>query len=167
MKLALRRTEEGRLKQERFKLFKSPLHRMHHMKSAAQFASTMATMLTAGLPIVRALEVTSNVVSNYAAGRAIRGVRQGVEQGRSMAECMSNDPCFPKMLTEMTGIGERSGNLEETLSVISDYFNNEVSIIMDRMLALLEPILTIGLAVITVVLLCAIYLPLISMYGSI
>lgn len=164
--LIMRRSEQGRLQQAEWSLFHSPLRRIHHMNAAAQFASTMATMLTAGLPIVQALEVTSNVVENYAVGRAIRSVRQGVEQGKGMAECMAKDKCFPKMLSEMTGVGERSGNLEETLSVISDYFNNEVSITTERLLSLLEPIITIVLALVTVTLLLAVYLPMFSMYAS-
>lgn len=165
--LAMRQTENGRLKQAEWSIFRSPLRRIHSMNAAAQFASTMATMLTAGLPIVQALEVTSNVVSNYAVGRAIRSVRQGVEQGKSMVECMSNNKCFPKMLSEMTGVGERSGNLEETLNVISDYFNNEVSVTTERLLSILEPVITIVLAVVTVVLLLSVYLPMFTMYSSI
>ena len=166
IRVLLRKTDSGRLRQDEGKLKRSPLRRLHSMNAASQFASAMATMLTAGLPIVRALEVTSNVVANYAVARAIRSVRQGVEQGRSMVDCMAESPCFPKMLTEMTGVGERSGNLEQTLTVIGAYFDNEVSILTDRLLALLEPAITIGLAVVTVILLLAVYLPMFSMYGS-
>ncbi len=162
-----RRSEKGRMRQAEAKLYHSPLRRIHCMNAASQFASTMATMLTAGLPIVRALEVTSNVVTNYAVGRGIRSVRQGVEQGRSMVDCMSENRCFPKMLTEMTGVGERSGNLEQTLTVVADYFDNEVSITTERLLSLLEPAITIGLAVITVILLLSVYLPLFTMYASV
>lgn len=167
VRILRRRTENGRLKQAEFSLFKSPLRSINSMNAASQFASTMATLLTAGLPIVRSLEVTANVVSNYAVARAIRSVKQGVEQGKSMADCMSANECFPKMLSEMTGVGERSGNLEETLTVIGDYFDNEVAIKTDRLLSLLEPVLTIVLAVVTVVLLLAVYLPLMSMYASV
>ena len=166
IRVLLRKTDSGRLRQDEGKLKRSPLRRLHSMNAASQFASAMATMLTAGLPIVRALEVTSNVVANYAVARAIRSVRQGVEQGRSMVDCMAESPCFPKMLTEMTGVGERSGNLEQTLTVIGAYFDNEVSILTDRLLALLEPAITIGLAIVTVILLLAVYLPMFSMYGS-
>ncbi len=166
-RLLERRTEKGRIRQAEGKLFRSPLRRIHSMNAASQFASTMATMLTAGLPILRALEVTAGVVTNYAFGRAIRSVRQGVEQGRSMADCMAEDKRFPAMLTEMTGVGERSGNLEETLTVVGSYFDNEVSITTDRLLSLLEPCITIGLAVITVILLLAVYLPLFAMYASV
>ncbi len=166
-RILMRRNEEGRLRQAEFSLFRSPLKNIHMMNSASQFAATMSTLLTAGLSVVKALDVTSSVVSNYAVGRAVRKVKQGVEQGRSMSDCMAADNHFPKMLSEMTGVGERSGNLEETLSVISEYFDNEVSILTERMLTLMEPAITIGLAVITVLLLLAVYLPLFMMYSSV
>ena len=71
------------------------------------------------------------------------------------------------MLTEMTGVGEQSGDLEQTLSVVGGYFDNEVAVITERLLTILEPAITIVLAVLTVVLLLAVYLPMFSMYGSI
>lgn len=165
-RLLLRRSEQGRLFLAAGKLRRSPLRRLHQMNAASQFASTMATMLTAGLPVTRALEVTSGVVSNYLFADAVRRVRQGVEQGRALADCMLADPAFPRLLTEMTGVGERSGNLEQTLTVIGDYFDNEVSVTTQRLLSLLEPAITIALAVITVILLLAVYLPMFTMYGS-
>ena len=166
VRLLLRRSEQGRLFLAAGKLRRSPLRRLHQMNAASQFASTMATMLTAGLPVTRALEVTSGVVSNYLFADAVRRVRQGVEQGRALADCMLTDPAFPRLLTEMTGVGERSGNLEQTLTVIGDYFDNEVSVTTQRLLSLLEPAITIALAVITVILLLAVYLPMFTMYGS-
>ena len=165
-RLLLRRSEQGRLFLAAGKLRRSPLRRLHQMNAASQFASTMATMLTAGLPVTRALEVTSGVVSNYLFADAVRRVRQGVEQGRALADCMLTDPAFPRLLTEMTGVGERSGNLEQTLTVIGDYFDNEVSVTTQRLLSLLEPAITIALTVITVILLLAVYLPMFTMYGS-
>lgn len=166
-RLLMRRSEEGRVKQAEGKLYRSPLKRIHQMNAASQFASTMATMITAGLPIIKALEVTANVVGNYAVSRSIRAVKTNVEQGRGLADSMSEEKCFPKMLTEMTGVGERAGNLEQTLIVVGEYFDNEVSIATQRILTLMEPAITIGLAVITVVLLLSVYLPLFSMYGSV
>lgn len=68
---------------------------------------------------------------------------------------MAADPTFPRLLTEMTGVGERSGNMEQTLTVIGDYFDNEVSVTTQRLLSLMEPVITIALAVITVILLLA------------
>lgn len=167
VRLLLRRSEQGRLFLAAGKLRRSPLRRLHQMNAAAQFAATMATMLAAGLPVTRALEVTSGVVSNALFADSVRRVRQGVEQGRALADCMLADPTFPRLLTEMTGVGERSGNLEQTLTVIGDYFDNEVSVTTQRLLSLLEPVITIALAVITVILLLAVYLPMFTMYGGI
>ena len=166
-RLLLKRDPRGRMWLAKNKLTRSPLKRLHTMSAASQFASTMATMLTAGLPLVKCLEVTANVIGNDMVAVATRKTRQGVEQGRGLAECMDESPYFPKMLTEMTGVGEHSGNLEETLTVIAEYFDNEVDVTTTRLLSLLEPCITIGLAILTVALLLGVYLPLFSMYGSI
>ena len=66
----------------------------------------------------------------------------------------------------MVGVGEQSGSLEETLDVIGEYFDNEVEVTTARLLSVLEPIITIALAVIVVVLLLAVYLPLFTLYGG-
>lgn len=155
--LTFRRTERGR----------AALRRIHSMNAAAQFAHSMATLLAAGLPLPRALEVTANVVSNYTFSLAVRQVRQDVERGRPMAESMAGIECFPAMLTEMVGVGERSGALEETLDVIGGYYDNEVSVTTARLLAVLEPAITIALAVLVVLLLLAVYLPMFTLYGGI
>lgn len=126
--LTFRRTERGRAALAAWSLTRAPLRRIHSMNAAAQFAHSMATLLAAGLPLPRALEVTANVVSNYTFSLAVRHVRQDVERGRPMAESMASIECFPAMLTEMVGVGERSGALEETLDVIGGYYDNEVSV---------------------------------------
>lgn len=164
--LAVRRTERGRAALAAWSLTRAPLRRIHSMNAAAQFAHSMATLLAAGLPLPRALEVTANVVSNYTFSLAVRQVRQDVERGRPMTESMSAIDYFPPMLTEMVGVGERSGSLEETLDVIGDYYDNEVSVTTARLLAVLEPIITICLAVLVVVLLLAVYLPMFTLYGG-
>ena len=166
-KMILRRTPQGRLFLAEGKLKRSPLRGLYQMRASAQFASTMSTMLTAGLPIVKALDVTAGVISNAAVSEAVRRVKSGVEQGRGVAACMEKERVFPQMLTEMTGVGERAGSMEQTLNVIAEYFDNEVSVKTQRLLSLLEPAITIALAVITVILLLAVYLPMFTMYGSI
>lgn len=165
--LTFRRTERGRAALAAWSLTRAPLRRIHSMNAAAQFAHSMATLLAAGLPLPRALEVTANVVSNYTFSLAVRQVRQDVERGRPMAESMAGIECFPAMLTEMVGVGERSGALEETLDVIGGYYDNEVSVTTARLLAVLEPAITIALAVLVVLLLLAVYLPMFTLYGGI
>ena len=164
--MVARRSIRGRRAIAAWSLTKAPLHRLHSLNAAAQFAHSMATLLAAGLPLPRALEVTAIVVSNYTFSLAVRQVRQDVERGRPMTESMSAIDYFPPMLTEMVGVGERSGSLEETLDVIGDYFDHEAATMTERLLAVLEPVIIIVLAAVTVILLLAVYLPMFSMYGS-
>lgn len=161
------RSEAGRLAFSDFSLHHAPFHNIRSMSASAQFANTMSTMISAGLPVIKALDVTSNVVGNYIFALGIRGVRDSVKQGKGISESMSQDSCFPKMLTEMTGVGEHSGSMEATLDVIGEYYDNEVDVATNRLISMLEPAITIGLAVFTVVLLMSVYLPMFSMYGSI
>ena len=160
------RTEQGKLAIGRYKLTKAPLRRLNALNAASQFASTMSTMLASGLPITRALDITASVATNYVFGLAVRKVKEGVEQGRSMVECMGEIPYFSKLLTEMTGVGERSGSMEETLEIVGDYFSNEVDLRSQRLLSALEPIITIVLAIVAVILLLGVYLPMFGMYGA-
>ena len=165
--LVLRRTDRGRAALAAWSLTKAPLRRIHSMSAAGQFAHSLATMLSAGLPVPQALEVTGHVISNYTFSLAVQQVKQNVERGRPIAESMGEIEYFPGMLTEMVGVGERSGSLEETLDVIGDYYDNEVAVTTTRLLSVLEPAITICLAVLVVVLLLAVYLPMFTLYGGI
>ena len=165
--LIAKRTEPGKAALSAFALNRAPLRKLHTMSAAGQFASTMATMLAAGLPVPQALNVTSQVIGNYVFALGVRQVKQGVERGRGIAESMAEVPYFPKMLTEMVGVGESSGSLEQTLDVIGAYFDNEVELSTNRLLGMLEPVITIVLAVVVVILLLAVYLPMFNLYGTI
>ena len=163
--LLFKRTETGKTAIAAFALKRAPLRRLHSMSASGQFAASMSTMLAAGLPVPRALDVVSQVISNYVFALGVRKTRQGVERGRTISECMAEIEYFPKLLTEMVGVGERSGSLEQTLDVIGAYYDNETELLTNRLLSLLEPVITIVLAVVVVVLLLAVYLPMFSMYG--
>ena len=165
--LAFKRTERGKLVLASYAIERAPLRRLRSMSAAGRFANTMSTMLTAGLGVPRALDVTSQVVGNYLFSLGVRKVKENVERGRGIAESMAGVECFPKMLTEMVGVGERAGSLPQTLDVIGNYFDSEVETQSTRLLSVLEPVITIVLAVIVVVLLLAVYLPMFSMYGGI
>ena len=161
-----RRTEKGRIAIAEFSLTRSPLRRLHTMNAAGQFASALSAMLSSGLPVPKALTVAGEVAGNYMFSLAAGKVRQNVERGRTVAESMEGVEYFPPMLREMIGVGENSGTLIETLDVVGEYFNSEVELLTNRLLAIMEPAVTIGLAIIVVVLLLAVYLPMFSIYGS-
>ena len=165
--LLYRRTENGKRNLAKFSLNISPLRRIRLMNCSTQFASTMSTMIAAGLPIVRALEVTAAVVDNYIFSLSVSQVREDVEQGNGIAKSMRLHPCFPKLLTEICGVGERTGGMEKSLDTIGEFYSNEVQIATDKLLAVMEPAITMGLAGMTLLLLLAVYLPMFSMYGTV
>ncbi|HNW05154.1 MAG TPA: type II secretion system F family protein [Oscillospiraceae bacterium] len=159
-------TEGGRVWNGNRQLKHSMFRRINQMNGAAQFAYTMSTMLSSGLVTPKAMAITSKVVSNYVLGKAIDKAIAGVEEGRRISASMKETGYFPQLLTEMTGVGEESGALEDTLDVVGAYYDNEVNLAVDRMLTIMEPAITIGLAVMTMFLLLSVYLPMFSMYGS-
>jgi len=165
--LIVSRTEDGKRAISKFMLMKSPVAKIKSMSCASEFASTMSTMIAAGLPIIRAMEITSAVVSNYIFSIAVTNSKEDIEQGRSLVDSMRDQECFPALLTEMCGVGEKTGAMEDTLDVVSEFYSNEVTLATDKLLAAMEPAITIGLAVITMFLLLSVYLPMFSMYDSI
>lgn len=94
--MVARRSIRGRKAIAAWSLTKAPFHRLHSLSAAAQFAHSMATMLTAGLPVPKALDVTGNVISNYTFALAVQEVKQKVERGRAISESMGQIEYFPK-----------------------------------------------------------------------
>ena len=159
-------TEPGKLRHHHQRLKIPVLGRLHLMKATAQFANTMATLLSAGLPMIRALTITARIMDNAWIGDALSKQLPHLEEGKTLAYCLRSAGAFPKLLTEMTGVGEETGTLEHTLDVVGDYYNNETEITSQKTLNLLEPVVIVLLAVIVVMILLAVYLPMFSLYGG-
>lgn len=160
------RSAKGRVTQDRWKLHYPVLGKMNHMRAASQFANTMNTMLAAGVSMVRAVAVTARVLDNAYIGRQLDLQTPKLEAGRTLTRCLKNFALFPSLLVEMTGVGEETGSLESTLQVIGEYYDNETEVMSQRALSLLEPIIICLLAGIVVIILLAVYLPMLGMYQS-
>lgn len=137
------------------------------MSGASQFAHTMSTLLTAGMPILQAIEVSGRTITNDCISGEVLGTLTGVEGGHPLGECMNYTKELPPMLVQMTAVGEATGALESTLKILAEYYDNEVQIRTKRALALLEPAIIVVLAIFVVFILMAVYLPMFSMYASI
>ncbi len=159
-------TEKGRLAFAKLQLRLPLLGNVALMQGASQFANTMSTLLSSGLPMVRAVAVTGRVLSNYAIGLAVGSAVSGLEEGRGLGECMSKIAYFPALLIEMTAVGEEAGSLEATLDVIGAYYDSEVEVTTARVLSMLEPTITVFMAGMAAMILLSVYLPMFSMYGS-
>lgn len=158
------RLEEVREKKE--SIFNRPIGLKIKEKELALICSQFAIILSAGMSIQHCVEMVAAQTRNRHIRQMLEKVAEEVGAGYSMAQSFENNaPYLPKTFIETVRAGEQSGTLEETLDVIGEYFDNEVEVITARLLSVLEPIITIALAVIVVVLL-AVYLPLFTLYGG-
>jgi type IV pilus assembly protein PilC len=137
---------------------------MNKMNAASQFSSTLSTMLSAGLPMVQAGQITAATSSNILIRDDIEKAVNGVIEGNRLADGLKECPWLPTLLKEMVTVGEETGKLEETLNVVSEYYNKEVDVAVKRALDILNPCITVVLALIVVFILLSVYLPLFSMY---
>jgi len=164
---AFRMTDRGGIVLARAQLKIPIIGAIVRMSGASQFAHTMSTLLTAGMPILQAIEVSGRTMTNLCMARDIAATLPGVEGGRGLGECMSYSKELPAMLVQMTAVGEATGSMESTLKVLAEYYDNEVDVRTKRALSLLEPTIIIVLAIFVVFILMAVYLPMFSMYAAI
>lgn len=137
------------------------------MSGASQFAHTMSTLLTAGMSILQAIEVSGRTMTNLRMSGEVLATLPGVEGGRPLGECMGYSKELPPMLVQMTAVGEATGSMESTLKVLAEYYDNEVEVRTKRALSILEPTIIVALAIFVVFILMAVYLPMYSLYTAI
>ncbi len=138
-----------------------------HRFSLSEFCRSLSTLLSGGLPLVQSLEVAASAVGNaYLRARLMPTVTAVVE-GRALHQALEQSTVFPDLGLDMVKVGEATGALDEMLSSISDFFDEEVETSIQRMLSLIEPIMLVIMGISVAVLLLAMYLPLFSMLGTI
>ena len=162
-----KKTDTGARLSARLALTFPGLGGVTRMSAASNFASTLQTMLLSGLPLVKSLDITENVMTNLLIAEDINAAKMGVTEGKRLGDGLEKSEWFPQLLKEMTSVGEETGNLEETLGVVNEYYTKEVDTAVQRALGILNPAITMVLAAIVVFILLAVYLPLFGMYGSI
>ncbi len=130
----------------------------------ARFARTLATMFTAGVPLVEAMVSVAGAAGNSVYQKAILQVRDDIAAGTTLQASLSqNKELFPNMLIQMVGIGEESGALDEMLNKVAEYYEEAVDDAVDNLTAMLEPLIMSFLAVIIGGLVIAMYLPIFKM----
>jgi len=120
----------------------------------SRFSRTFSTLIRSGVPILGALEIVASTTGNRIVSRAIDRAREAVRQGESLAEPLSESPVFPPMVTRMISVGERSGSLEQLLTKISDFYDQQVSAAVQSLTSVIEPVMIgiMGVLVGTIVL---------------
>lgn len=138
------------------------------IKSAtASFARTLGTLLNAGVSVMDSLKVVASTVSNKVVERAINKIAIGIAGGKSIAEPMMEANLFPPMVIQMTGVGEKTGNLGGMLLKLADFYDEEVDAAVDGVVGMMEPLIIVFLGGAVGGLLIAMYMPMFSMSDSV
>jgi type IV pilus assembly protein PilC len=163
----LRKTHRGRAFLDRTVL-RIPFFGMLLLQAAvARMAMTLGTLLSNGIPLTDALQISTATLDNSLLEKGIVSVRQDVVKGRSLAESLSRQTDFPRLLARMVHVGEESGTLAGMLMDVANYYDQEVDSALSRITAVIEPVLIVGMGVMVLITVLAIYLPIFSLSQAI
>jgi type IV pilus assembly protein PilC len=136
-------------------------------KSAiSRFSRTLGTLVTSGVPILQALNITRDTAGNVVLSDSIQNIHDSVKEGESIVAPLEKSGIFPPMVVSMIDVGEETGQLPEMLLKIADVYDDEVDNTVAGLTSLLEPIMIVFLAVVVGTIVIALFLPLISIISS-
>jgi type IV pilus assembly protein PilC len=162
-KLIISKTKFGRYVWDLFKMKCPPLGGVVSKVAIARFSRTLGTLVSSGVPILQALNITKETAGNVIVSKAIDGVYDAVKEGETITKPLDKSGVFPPMVVSMIDIGEETGALPEMLVRVADVYEEEVDNAVTAMTSLLEPIMIVFLAVIVGSIVIAMFLPLIKM----
>lgn len=156
------RTRRGRLLIDNFKLRMPLFGNLNRKTAISRFARTLGTLVTSGVPILQALNITRETAGNAAIALAIARVHDSVKEGESIVQPLEASKTFPPMVVSMVDVGEETGKLPEMLLKIADVYDDEVDNAVAALTSALEPIMIVFLALVVGTIVLALFTPLIS-----
>ena len=135
--------------------------------AVARFCRTLGTLVSSGVPILEALEITAKTAGNAVVEDAIMETRKSIEQGKTIAEPLKATNVFPSMVVQMVAVGEQTGALETMLNKIADFYEDEVDEATANLLALLEPIMICFLGIVIGGIVISMYMPMFDLINKI
>jgi len=156
------RTRRGRLIIDNFKLRMPLFGNLNRKTAISRFARTLGTLVTSGVPILQALNITRETAGNAAIALALARVHDSVKEGESIVQPLEASKQFPPMVVSMVDVGEETGKLPEMLLKVADVYDDEVDNAVAALTSMLEPIMIVFLAVIVGTIVLALFTPLIS-----
>jgi type IV pilus assembly protein PilC len=135
--------------------------------SVARFCRTLGTLTASGVPILDGLEITGKTAGNAIIEDAVMAVRKSVEEGKTISEPLAQTKVFPSMVVQMINVGEQTGALDQMLSKIADFYEEEVDTAVAGLMKLIEPVMITVLGAVIGTIVAAMYLPLYSILSKI
>lgn len=160
------RTTRGRSVIDRIKLHLPLFGDVIRKTAISRFSRTLGTLVTSGVPILQALNITRDTAGNSVIARAITKVHDSVKEGESIVQPLEASRAFPPMVVSMIDVGEETGRLPDMLLKIADVYDEEVDNAVAAMTAALEPIMIVFLAVVVGTIVIALFMPLVSIISG-
>ena len=161
------KTEDGQILFSKLSLNMPMFSNLTIKSSSATLARTLSTLLAAGIPLVDAVNIVAKVISNAIVRNALENCEEEIKRGVPLSVPLQESGIFPPMVCHMTKIGEETGNVEDMLGKIADYYEEEVENATAALTSMLEPLMIVILGVLVGFILLAIYMPILSMYSAV
>ena len=168
--VALRRyyaTPPGKLAIDKFMLRVPVIGDVLRKSAVSRFTRTLGTLISSGVSILEGLEITARTAGNRVVQDSIMESRSSIAGGETISAPLAKSGVFPPMVTSMIAVGESTGNLDEMLQKIADFYDDEVDVAVSGLLALLEPMMIVFLGVAVGGMIMAMYLPIFDMVNAV
>ncbi len=160
-------TEPGKLQIDTFMLNVPVLGDVIRKSAVSRFTRTLGTLISSGVSILDGLEITARTAGNQVIHNAVMESRASIAGGETIAAPLQKSKVFPPMVISMIAVGEQTGGLDEMLSKIADFYDEEVDAAVSTLLSLMEPIMIVVLGVIVGGMVVAMYLPIFDMVNAV
>jgi type IV pilus assembly protein PilC len=160
-------SHSGKLVVDRLMLRMPVLGDVLRKSAVSRFTRTLGTLISSGVSILEGLEITAKTAGNRVIQDAIMQSRASIAGGDTIAQPLQKSKVFPPMVISMIAVGEQTGGLDEMLSKIADFYDEEVDAAVSNLLSLLEPIMIVFLGVVVGGMVVAMYLPIFDMINAV
>jgi type IV pilus assembly protein PilC len=162
--IRLKKTPQGTAAWDRAKLrIPMGIGQIVRKLAVSRFSRTLGTLVSSGVPILPAIDITGKAAGNAVIEEAMKDVQQSVKEGQSITKPLEKASVFPAMVTQMVSVGEETGSLDSMLAKIADFYEDEVNASIKSLTSILEPILMLGVGGIVGVVVIAMYLPIFNL----
>jgi len=160
-------TSDGRLRIDQMLLNSPVLGDLLRKSAVSRFTRTLGTLISSGVSILDGLEITAKTAGNRVIHDAVMESRNSIAGGETIAGPLEKSKVFPPMVISMIAVGEQTGGLDEMLSKIADFYDEEVDVAVSALLSLMEPMMIVVLGVIVGGMVVAMYLPIFDMMNAV
>lgn len=159
-------TEEGKLALDKFK-FRMPVFGSVFLKAAvARMSRTLASLYNSGVPVLQSIDITAKVVGNRVLGQVLADSRSSLSEGKQLSEPFEQSGLFPKLVISMLRVGEETGQIDHMLLKVAEFYENDVDQTVDRLKAILEPLMLLVVAGVVGFIVLAVMTPMFTIYET-